>query len=481
MKIFETKADLVAASLTAGQLVATKGYYAAGDGGAADYIVAATQAVDGYGDHALAGGTVALLQHSGTLEGLKYGLPLNNTTSDSAPALQAMIDTAQESGFWVQLPSEGRLRLDSPITFKQGRSATDAFAYEVLFDGNHCTVLQNHAGNCFEVVARCLYADKATGRNSGKVVIKNTIFDGYFVTLNSYTSARALVIGQGGLSMSSFEVSVISDITVTGYLTVPLDFTSCRHFAVNRVVTRSPSGGVRLSQRQEGFVGDMTFNGCEFSGTETDRPIELYSFSASGNAECRGNHFTDCVIYGSGTKIHASTNGQTADTWFTSCAFDGPDAPVGEDAIEILASSTGKVIQTSFVSPYIVNYTGKALAVESQGASFVQAIQLSNPRISFIQHATSCIQIISAEQFSLRGGEFFNNTSSETVNISADCQHVVIQNNSSQSTNTNFITIGGTGTDDFIITGNCSTSTNTVNDYSTAVTKLVANNLTMTA
>ena len=36
MKIFETKADLVAASLTAGQLTSTKGYTTAGvqDGGA---------------------------------------------------------------------------------------------------------------------------------------------------------------------------------------------------------------------------------------------------------------------------------------------------------------------------------------------------------------------------------------------------------------------------------------------------------------
>ena len=57
--IFNTVAQLKLATLAAGKLVSTKGYYASGDGGAADYIVAATQAVDGYSDHALAGGTVA--------------------------------------------------------------------------------------------------------------------------------------------------------------------------------------------------------------------------------------------------------------------------------------------------------------------------------------------------------------------------------------------------------------------------------------
>ena len=88
--IFETVAQLKLATLNAGQLVSTKGYYAPGDGGAADYIVAATQAVDGYGDHALAGGTVALLQFEESANVRQFGAKGDGSTDDSPAFLAAL-------------------------------------------------------------------------------------------------------------------------------------------------------------------------------------------------------------------------------------------------------------------------------------------------------------------------------------------------------------------------------------------------------
>ena len=96
--IFETVAQLKLATLTAGQLVSTKGYYASGDGGAADYIVAATQAVDGYGDHALAGGTVALLQVGTSVDVKLYGAKCDGVTEDAA-AWQAALDAGVPLNF----------------------------------------------------------------------------------------------------------------------------------------------------------------------------------------------------------------------------------------------------------------------------------------------------------------------------------------------------------------------------------------------
>ncbi len=75
MKIFNSVAQMKLATIKAGQYVETFGYHTKGDAGAARYLVVASQAADGYGDHVLANGTVAVLQIDdgfSTLEQLGY-------------------------------------------------------------------------------------------------------------------------------------------------------------------------------------------------------------------------------------------------------------------------------------------------------------------------------------------------------------------------------------------------------------------------
>lgn len=96
MKIFDTVTQLKKAKLTVGQLVQTQGYYAAGDGGGAAYIIAATQTVDGYGDHALANGNVALLQDGGVAIARQFGAKGDGVTDD-AIALDALKDSRFKS------------------------------------------------------------------------------------------------------------------------------------------------------------------------------------------------------------------------------------------------------------------------------------------------------------------------------------------------------------------------------------------------
>ena len=57
---YDSVALLKNANLTAGATAHTKGYYAAGDGGGASYLVVPSQAADGYGDHVLANGNVTI-------------------------------------------------------------------------------------------------------------------------------------------------------------------------------------------------------------------------------------------------------------------------------------------------------------------------------------------------------------------------------------------------------------------------------------
>jgi hypothetical protein len=91
--VFDTVADLKSANfLSIGDLARTKGYYTAGDGGQATYLVAAAQAVDGYGDHLLANGNVALISREmGDLNAKQFGA-VGDGVSDDRQQCQALLD-----------------------------------------------------------------------------------------------------------------------------------------------------------------------------------------------------------------------------------------------------------------------------------------------------------------------------------------------------------------------------------------------------
>jgi hypothetical protein len=112
MKIFENVAGLAQAKLTAGQLVETKGYYASGDGGQARYLIAAAQAVDGFGDHELANGNVALLQKTNELFVSQYGA-ITDESTDNTVNVQAALDAA--FGKTVQNPDGAYFDLSALI------------------------------------------------------------------------------------------------------------------------------------------------------------------------------------------------------------------------------------------------------------------------------------------------------------------------------------------------------------------------------
>jgi len=83
MKTFDTVAKLKLAKLKEGQFVETGGYYAKGDGGAARYLIVTPQSFDGYGDHELANGNVAVLQTDGSINVKEWGCVCDGATDDS--------------------------------------------------------------------------------------------------------------------------------------------------------------------------------------------------------------------------------------------------------------------------------------------------------------------------------------------------------------------------------------------------------------
>jgi len=95
MKRFDTVAKLKLAKLKEGQFVETGGYYVKGDAGAARYLIVTPQAFDGYGDHELANGNVAVLQVNDTVDAASWGITYD--TNDSSTALKSLLESRVET------------------------------------------------------------------------------------------------------------------------------------------------------------------------------------------------------------------------------------------------------------------------------------------------------------------------------------------------------------------------------------------------
>jgi len=91
MKTFDTVAKLKLAKLKEGQFVETGGYYAKGDAGAARYLIVTPQSFDGYGDHELANGNIAVLQVGMSLNVVQFGAKDGVDNSDALRAISTRI------------------------------------------------------------------------------------------------------------------------------------------------------------------------------------------------------------------------------------------------------------------------------------------------------------------------------------------------------------------------------------------------------
>ena len=156
---YENVAEMVAdTSLTVGQLARTKGYYDAGDGGGALYLIQVTQAVDGFGDHLLANGNVALLQVSGSVSAKQYGATADGSTDDS-PALQAAISAV--GGGELYLPT-GNYLINTTLSIDTtGLGNTSLFT--LVGDGRSNSIIDNQTGGAAIFVTSGVGAEFAYG------------------------------------------------------------------------------------------------------------------------------------------------------------------------------------------------------------------------------------------------------------------------------------------------------------------------------
>ncbi|MCH9837705.1 hypothetical protein K0U83_18730 [bacterium] len=114
-----------AGNLAVGQRVLTKGYYAAGDGGAAIYLVTAPQSTDGVVDHDLANGNALLIEPgNGAINMFQAGCVADGTTvggTNNSPLVNAAIQWVRDNpsrGNTV-LGSIGEFSIEEPIVYLQ--------------------------------------------------------------------------------------------------------------------------------------------------------------------------------------------------------------------------------------------------------------------------------------------------------------------------------------------------------------------------
>lgn len=162
---FDTVADLTASSLAAGAFASTQGYWSAGDGGHADYLIKTAAAYGGtpdeYGDHTLANGNVAVLQYSGAVNVKWFGAKGDGVTDDIA-SIQAALDYQKE--------------VDFPYAIYATKNTLYTNNGQII-TGNGSTLLgvRSSTTDAFNMVNSANYRD-STSENQ-KVVIKDLVID----------------------------------------------------------------------------------------------------------------------------------------------------------------------------------------------------------------------------------------------------------------------------------------------------------------
>lgn len=129
--VADTVAAMKVASVSAGTLVQTEGYHTAGDGGGAEYLIKTAAEYggtpDGYGDHLLANGHVAVVQVGKSVVLTQYGMHPTMTSTQNKAALEAAY--AAHNSLTLPDIAGGIYNLDDGVNLGQRND------FELIFEG----------------------------------------------------------------------------------------------------------------------------------------------------------------------------------------------------------------------------------------------------------------------------------------------------------------------------------------------------------
>lgn len=305
--VFDTKAQLVLQSIDAGLIVETRGYTAAGDNGGAQYLVKTAAQFggtpDGYGDHSLANGNVAVLQSPRAINIRQYGATGDGSTDDTL-AIQAALDKAATFAFGfvpgVYIP-EGKylttgVVVASYITlFGDGDMSILSLPADVAAGTYSIVSITQDSANSIVMRNFSIWGDNNNQANSPTVyglridtdapIIYNR-FEGLYIKECS-TSALFVAAGSGGIDNSFFDRCMFRDSTGSANVYInaadKVDFVQCRirsgktgsgHGVLldNTGVSRVSFKDCRIDDNlgigiyATNTLGQITVSNCEFIG-----------------------------------------------------------------------------------------------------------------------------------------------------------------------------------------------------------------------
>ena len=328
------------ADLTVGELVETKGYNTPGDGGAGKYLIAASQTVDGFGDHTLTNGNVALLQVDGTRNVKQFGAVGDGVSDDSAE-IQAALDATFADGGALYIP-RGIYNIVTALTVDRsgetGTPITNRKRVNIFGEGKGVSVLsaQTNSMNVLSI----------TGDASG-----STAAHGYF-TLRDFS-----IVGEtpttrtaNGLRLINLAYIDVENVTFHN-LNTCMVLTGTLSSNFNNLIFNESVRGISAnaggfsaahanyysgcefrfltSQAYDGFTGtsQAVFVGCQFEacGTQGNAATGALIFRLNGAAGEVGPSFYGCYfeVNRGGFDVNVAETAATRVTCsFVACNFN---------------------------------------------------------------------------------------------------------------------------------------------------------------
>lgn len=390
---------------------------------------------------------------------------------DCSAIIQSIINICQNSHAKMLFPRSKKYKISSPITIDCGTNSASIPSKGIIIKGNGCRFYTEIDGGAFVVNPLCTRANKGSGWELTYLEISDLTFDNYLGVAAGYVHSSAIVIGKTGYVFDGFQRSKLSNILCLKYPNSSIILNAARFLNLDNIEIRDGAGLEFKVLTNSDFCGDINISNSDFVPGTTNQSLYLHAYAPEGaHCQIRGLHFTDCVFFGSSTRLDASTMAQIGDVWFTSCAWD-----YGVNAINIIASGQSQIFNIYFNSPYITSYTGYGIKTQTDGLATVSNIKIIGGNIS-VTGTQPCILLTSVEEFIVEGVELSGSTGDCNIAISYSTKVLINGNMCDNTTATHFVSVGTSS--DFMITNNMHTKP--INDYSGSVNKLIANNLLIT-